>query len=276
MDALGDPDVEGVDAVAARRDELLAAVRDHAGRIASDLARVEGGDYGRRSFGTDAGEWTVEYEAGDLEYLRLEPRGGGETYVVSTKAAADPEPLAAALADYGAFVAAYNEYVASLHDTLDRVDDDFRAVEATDGVVAARDRVVERIETCATTMAGELRRYEGTDYGTSGARVDSTRWDLKWDADGVAYLRAGASNGVYLLSQYGPPSAADVREYAPRFGGFVEAYDDHVADLELDLQQVALQPDRAGPCVLVGGRRWDFVPAVPTPCEVLPDVSPHP
>lgn len=240
MEALRDLDVDDVAEIAARRDDLLAAVRDHAGQIAYDLARVEGGDYGQRSFTTDGGEWTVKYEAGDLEYLRFEPRGGGETYVVSTKQAADPEPLAEALADYGAFVAAYNDHVASLHGMLDDADDDFPAVETTEGVVAERDRIVERIETCANTMAGELRRYEGTDYGTYAARVDSTRWELKWDADGVSYLRAGGSNGVYLLSQYGPPSAADVREYAPRFGGFVEAYNDHVDDLELDLERVEL------------------------------------
>lgn len=240
MNALWDLEVDDVGAVAERRDEIVAAVRDHAGRIAYHLARVEGGDYGRRSFDTDGGEWTVKYEAGDLEYLRFEPRGGGETYVVSTKQAADPGPLAEALADYGAFVAAYNDHVATLDGTLDGVDDDFPAVEATDGVVAERDRIVGRIETCANTMAGELRCYEGTDYGTYAARVDSTRWELKWDVDGVSYLRAGGSDGVYLVSQYGPPSAADVKEYAPRFRGFVDAYNDHVADLERDLRQVEL------------------------------------
>jgi hypothetical protein len=40
---------------------------------------------------------------------------------------------------------------------------------------------------------------------------------------------------LHLLSKYGPPSASDVREYAPRFGGFVDAYNEHVAELEADL-----------------------------------------
>jgi len=238
MTLLQDVDVADASAVADRRSEILGAVRDHAGRIAYHLARVEGGDYGQRSFTTDEGEWTVKYEAGDLEYLRFEPRGGGETYVVSAKQAADPEPLARALTDYEAFVAAYNDHVDSLDGTLDDVDGSFPDVAATDGVVAERDRIVGRIEERCRTMAGELRRYEGTDYGSFSARVDSTRWELKWEEGDVSYLRAGGSNGVYLVSQYGPPSAADVREYAPRFGGFVDAYNDHVEDLELDLRQV--------------------------------------
>lgn len=240
MTLLEEMDIADVSAVAERREELLAALRDHAGRIAYHLARVEGGDYGQRSFTTDGGEWTVKYEAGELEYLRFEPRGGGETYVVSTKKAADPEPLARALADYEAFIAAFNEYVASLDGLLDDVDDAFPEVASTAGIVAERDRILERIEACCETMAGQLRRYEGTDYGTFSARVESTRWELKWEQEGASYLRAGGSSGVYVLSQYGPPSAADIREYAPRFDGFVEAYNDHVADLELDLQRVEL------------------------------------
>ena len=240
MEALRELDLEDVTVVADRRDDLLAAVRDHAGQIAYDLARVEGGDYGQRSFKTDAGEWTLKYEAGDLDYLRFAPRGGGETYVVSSKQAADPEPLAQALADYESFVAAYNDHVRSLDGMLDDVGSEFPRVEATDGVVAERDRILERVDSACATMAGELRRYEGTDYGTFTSRVGSTRWELKWDTDGVSYLRAGGSSGVYLVSQYGPPSAADVREYAPEFGGFVEAYNDHVAELELDLQQIEL------------------------------------
>lgn len=235
-----DVDVADPAAVADRREDVLAAVREHAGRLAYGLARLEGGDYGRRSFGTDAGEWTVSYEAGDLEYLRFEPRGGGETYVVSSKRAADPEPLARALSDYEAFVAAYNDYVDSLGGVLDDVECEFPDVHSTDGVAAERDRLLEVLEASCATMAGELRRAEGTEYGTFGARVDRTRWELKWDEDGVAYLRVGGSDGVYLCSQYGPPSATDVREYAPRFGGFVDAYNDHVDELELELRRVEL------------------------------------
>jgi hypothetical protein len=235
-----DVDIADVDAVAARRDDVLAAVRDHAGRVAYNLARLQGGDYGQRAFSTERGEWTVKYEAGDLEYLRYEPQGGGETYVVSTQQPADPKPLATALADYNAFIEAYNEYIRSLDGMLDEVKNGFPPVESTDTIVDERDRIVGRIEECCNTMAGELQRYEGTDYGTYSARVDSTRWELKWDLDGASYLRVGGSVGVYLVSQYGPPSANDIREYAPQFRGFVEAYNDHVADLELELQHVEL------------------------------------
>ena len=241
MTSFADLDLADVEAVAERREELLAAVRDHAGRIAYHMARVDGGDYGQRSFSTDDGEWTVKYEAGDLEYLRFEPRGGGETYVISTQRPPEPKPLAEALEDYPAFVAAYNDYVGSLAGLLDSVDGSFPSVESTESVVTERDRIVETIEACCDRMAGELRRYEGTEYGTFAARIDGTRWELKWDEDGASYLRAGGSGGVYVLSQYGPPSAADVREYAPRFGGFVEAYNGHVAELELDLETIEFE-----------------------------------
>ncbi len=235
-------DVSDIDAVTDRRTEILAAVGDHAGRIAYNVARVEGGDYGRRSFSTDRGEWTIKYEGGDLEFLLYEPRGGGETYVVSTQSPAEPGALSRALEDYGAFVAAYNEYVESLDGYLDDVVDvdSFPDVESTESAVVERDRIVDRIEACCARMAGELHRHEGTDYGTFAARVDGTRWELKRERDGVSYLRAGGSGGVYLLSQYGPPSATDVREYAPRFRGFLEAYNDHAADLRLDLETIEL------------------------------------
>lgn len=235
-----DLDVSDVAAVCDRREELLAAVRDHAGEIAYDVARVDGGDYGRRSFSTDRGEWTVKHEAGELEFLLYEPRGGGETYVVSTQSPADPESLARALEDYGAFVAAYNRYVDSIEGLLDGIEGSFPAVESTEPVVAERDRIAERIEACCGRMAGELHRYEGTDYGTFAARVDGTRWELKREHDAVSYLRAGGSGGVYVLSQYGPASATDIREYAPRFHGFVEAFNDHVDELAAGLERIEL------------------------------------
>ncbi len=233
-----DVPVDDVETITERRGEIIAAVESHAGRIAYNLARVEGGDYGRRSFSTDRGEWTVKYEAGDLEFLKYEPRGGGETYVVSTQQPAEPAALARALGDYEAFVRQYNAHVETIDGLLDGVDDFFPSVDSTDSVVEERDRIVERIEECCGRIAGELHRYEGTDYGTFSVRVESTRWELKRDHDAVSYLRAGGADGVYLLSQYGPPSATDVREYAPRFRGFVDAYNDHVEGLEADLRQI--------------------------------------
>ncbi|WP_276270709.1 hypothetical protein [Haloarcula litorea] len=226
--------------VADRRDELVAAVRDHAGQVAYHLARLQGGDYGQADVETDRGVWTVKYEGGDLEYLRFDPDRGDEVYVVSTKRDPEPGPLADALADYDAFVAGFADYVDSLSGVLDDVSTDFPAVESTEGVVAERDRVLDRVREVCDRIAAELHRYEGGDYGTFATRVDGTRWELKWDRDGAAYLRAGGSNGVYLLSQYEPPSAADIREYAPRFAGFVDAYNDHVEDLESDLATVEL------------------------------------
>lgn len=227
-------------AVAQQRDELVAAVRDHAGRVAYQLARLEGGDYGSATIDTDSAEWTVKYEAGDLEYLRFSPGRGDDVYVVSTKQPPEPDPLADALQDYDAFVAGFNDFVASHEGVLDDVDTDFPAVGSTDGVVAERDRVLGRIREVCDEIARQLQRYEGGDYGTFTERVDGTRWELKWDRDGAAYLRVGGSGGLYLLSQYEPPSATDIREYAPLFRAFVEAYNDHVDSLESDLATVEL------------------------------------
>ncbi|KOX92378.1 hypothetical protein AMS69_13460 [Haloarcula rubripromontorii] len=227
-------------AVAQQRDELVAAVRDHAGQVAYQLARLEGGDYGQADIETDRGEWTVKYEGGDLEYLRFSPSRGSDTYVISTKQPPEPEPLAAALADYDAFVAGFNDYVASLDGVLDDVSTEFPEIATTDGVVAERDRVLGRIREVCDRIARELQRYEGGDYGTFTERINGTRWELKWDTDGASYLRVGGSSGLYLLSQYEPPSAADIREYAPQFADFVDAYNEHVEDLESDLGTIEL------------------------------------
>jgi hypothetical protein len=224
-----------VDDVTARRDELVAAVRDHAGRMARDLARLQGGDYGREAFRTDDGTWTLKHEAGDLEFLRFE---GARTdvYVVSTKQAPDPGALATALGDYGAFVEAWDEWVAGYEGLLDGVPSEFPSPASTGEVAAERDRIVAVMRATADRMAGELHRCEGTDYGSFTARVDGTRWELKWEADRASYLRVGGEGGTYLLSQYGPPSAESVREYAPGFEGLVGELDEHVEELEAALK----------------------------------------
>lgn len=236
------PPIDPTDAsaVADRRDAVVAAVTDHAGRIAYQLARLEGGDYGQATVETDRGEWTVKYEGGDLSYLRFDPKRGSEVYVVSTKQPPEPGPLADALEDYEAFVEGFNDYVASLDGVLDDVPTAFPEVASTDAVVAERDRILGTIREVCDRIAAELHRYEGGDYGTYTARVEGTRWELNWDRDGVSYLRVGGSNGLYLLSQYQPPAAADIREYAPQFRAFVDAYNDHVEELESDLATIEL------------------------------------
>jgi len=227
-------------AVADKRDELVAAVTDHAGQIAYQLARLEGGDYGQTAIETDRGEWTLKYEAGDLSYLRFNPGRGEAVYVVSTKRPPEPGPLADALADYSAFVAGFNEHVASLDGLLDDVSTEFPAVASTDGAVVERDRVLDSIHDVCDRIARGLQRYEGSDYGTFTTRVGGTRWELNWDRDGVSYLRVGGENGIYLLSQYGPPAADDIRERAPQFPDFVRAYNEEVAELEASLERIEL------------------------------------
>jgi len=235
-----DLDIRDTDAVADRRDELVAAVRDHAGQIAYQLARLQGGDYGRETLSTSGGEWTVKHEAGELEFLLFSPTSGSDVYVVSTKQPPDPGALATALADYPNAVAAWNDHVASLSGVLDTVSAEFPEPDTTDGLVAERDRVLDAIRDACSVMAGEIYRYEGDDYGTFTARADGDRWELKWDEGAVSYLRVGGSGGVYLISQYDAPSALDVREYAEPFRGFVDAYNEFVAGVESDLASVDL------------------------------------
>ena len=237
-----DLDVRDTDAVADRRDDLVAAVRDHAGTIAYQLARLQGGDYGRQELSTPGGTWTVKHEAGELEFLLFSPKSGSDVYVISTKQPPEPADLSAALGDYANFVAAWNEWIDSLSGVLDDVHVDFPEPASTDGLVAERDRVLDAIREAASVMAGEIYRYEGDDYGTFTARVDGDRWELKWEEGAVSYLRVGGSGGLYLLSQYEAPSAVDVREHADAVRGFIEAYNEFVAEVESDLAAVELAP----------------------------------
>ena len=237
-----DLDVRDTDAVADRRDDLVAAVRDHAGTIAYQLARLQGGDYGRQELSTPGGTWTVKHEAGELEFLLFSPKSGSDVYVISTKQPPEPADLSAALGNYANFVAAWNEWVDSLSGVLDDVHVDFPEPASTDGLVAERDRVLDAIREAASVMAGEIYRYEGDDYGTFTARVDGDRWELKWEEGAVSYLRVGGSGGLYLLSQYEAPSAVDVREHADAVRGFIEAYNEFVTEVESDLAAVELAP----------------------------------
>ncbi|TMT85618.1 hypothetical protein E2L06_03020 [Haloterrigena sp. H1] len=235
-------DVERLDGIAERRDELAARVRAHAGEIARELAVLQGGDYGQETFDTDGGSWTIKYEAGDVQYLRFDPTSGSETYVVSSKQPPEPEALETAMADYGAFVAAYNEYVRSLDGLFADVPEEFPEIESTAELVAERDRIVERVREVGDAMAAQLHRYDG-EYGTYATTISGTRWELKWDGDVASYLRIGGSNGTYLLSQYGPPAATEVRRLAADVPAFVAAFNDHVDDLEADLAQVSFGGD---------------------------------
>ncbi|NHN60008.1 MULTISPECIES: hypothetical protein [Halorussus] len=231
VESAGDP--------AERRDEVVAQVREHAGTIARELALLQGGDYGERTFETDEGEWTVKYEAGDLQYLRFDG-GRTDTYVVSTKQPPDPEALETALEDYDAFVAAFNRHVRSLDGVLDEVPTDFPAVASTESVVAQRERILGRVRDVANKMAHQLYRYEGGDYGSFASRVAGDRWELKWEGGEASYLRVGGEGGIYLLSQYQPPSAPDVRNLAEDVPAFVEAFNEYVDDLDASLDGVSL------------------------------------
>jgi hypothetical protein len=225
-----------------QRTEILDAVTAHAGEIARELALLEGGDYGRRTFRTGRGEWTIKYEAGRLEFLLFESKGGAETYVVSTKQPPEPKALLDAMKEYDAFVEAYNDFVDSREGILDAVESEFPAVNSTATIVDERDQIVSAIREVATDIAQQCYRYEGTDYGMFATTVDGTRWELKWEEGQVSYLRVGGEGGVYLLSQYSPPSAPDVRSLAGDVGRFVEAFNESVDELEVDLEKVSFSP----------------------------------
>lgn len=231
--------IAGAGDAAAARDDVVARVRSHAGQIARELAVLQGGDYGQESFDTEAGTWTLKHEAGEVQYLRHKPRSGGEVYVVSTKQPPEPAALASAMADYDAFVAAFNDHVASFDGLLDGVPETFPEVASTADLAAERDRIVARIRDVCDAMAGQLYRHDG-EYGTFTARVSGTRWELKWEGEAASYLRVGGEGGTYLLSQYGQPPAPEVRRHAPDVAAFVGAFNDHVADLEADLESVSL------------------------------------
>ncbi|ERJ06828.1 hypothetical protein HLRTI_001087 [Halorhabdus tiamatea SARL4B] len=249
-----DSEIVGTEAAAERRDEVVAAVTEHAGRIARELARLQGGDYGQADFETDAGTWTLKYEAGDVQYLRFAGRGA-DVYVVSTQQPPEPDALATAMADYDAFVAAFNEHVCSLAGVLDDVGSDFPAVESVDALVAERERILGQMREATDAMARQLQRYEGGDYGTFATRVtdggdaagssrsrstSGSRWELKWEDGRTSYLRVGGEGGIYLLSQYQPPSARDLRAHAPDFPGFVAAFNEEIAAESDSLEDVSL------------------------------------
>jgi len=235
-----DADVVGTDAAATRRDEVVARVTDHAGRMARELSLLQGGDYGERAFETDRGTWTLKYEAGDVQYLRFAD-GRTETYVVSTQQPPDPEALADAMTDYANFVTSFNEYVKSLDGILADVPTEFPDVASTETVVAEREGILEQLWESANAMAGELHRYRGSNYGTFETRVDGTRWELNWEGGRAEYLRVGGESGIYLLSQYEPPSVRDLRAHVPEFRAFVDAFNEHVDGISAELQTVSLE-----------------------------------
>lgn len=251
-----DSEIVGTDTAAERRDEMVAEVTEHAGRIARELARLQGGDYGQADFETDVGTWTLKYEAGDVQYLRFDGRGA-DTYVVSTQQPPEPDALATAMADYDAFVTAFNEHVRSLEGVLDDVNSDFPAIESVDSVVAERERILGQMREATDAMARQLQRYEGGDYGTFAARVTDngdaagsgrgrstaaggSRWELKWEDGQTSYLRVGGEGGIYLLSQYQPPSTRDLRAHASGFSGFVAAFNEEIAAESESLETVSL------------------------------------
>ena len=185
---------------------------------------------------TEDGYLTAE---GEIDFAPAEET----VIVVDSRASLPSGPVAVPFSDRddaAAFVDAYDEYVAAAEETLAGVTTEVPEARTTENAVAERRRVLDRVEELCDRIAGELHRFEGGDYGTYAERIDGLRWELNWDRDGVSYLRVGGSDGVYLVSQYQPPAASDVRQFVPKFPAFVDAYNEHVADLEATLEPVEL------------------------------------
>ena len=233
------PAYEDVREIADRQAAVRTAVREHAGEIARSLAVLNGGDYGSETFETDAGSWTLKYDAGDVDYLRYEPRSGEDTYVVTDREPPSTDRLVDALADYDAFVDAFASHVDATDGLLDEVDTDFPAVASTAELAADRDRLCGRIRAVADEMAGQLARIDG-EYGTFATTISGTRWELKWDEERASYLRVGGSDGTYVLSQYSPPTPRELARHVEDVPDFVAAFNDHVGDLESELAGVSL------------------------------------
>jgi len=233
-----DTAIEDAAEVATRRDEVADRVRTHAGQMARELAVLQAGDYGQETFDTDGGTWTLKYEAGDIQYLRFEPRSGSEIYVVSSKQPPEPGQLETAMADYENFVTAFNDHITGFDGLLDATPEEFPPIESTAELVAERDRIAKQIRTVADAIACECHRYDGA-YGTYATTVSGQRWELKWDGDVASYLRVGGSDGTYLVSQYGPAAAPDIRRLAPDVPAFVDAFNTYVDELEADLSHVS-------------------------------------
>jgi len=147
------------------------------------------------------------------------------------------------MADYGRSSRPTTSTSARSRGILADVSDEFPEAESTAELVAERDRIVERIRDVCNAMASQLHRYDGGEYGTYATTISGTRWELKWEEDLASYLRVGGSDGVYLLSQYGPPAAPEVRRLAGDVPAFVADFNEHVADLKADLAQVSFGDD---------------------------------
>lgn len=120
-DVMEDAEVAETAEIVERRNEIATRVREHASRTARRLALLDGGDYGTHSFSTDGGEWTLKYEAGDVEYLRFKPKSGSGIYAVSTKQPPEPDALATPMDDCPALIESYNEHVRELNEGLSEV-----------------------------------------------------------------------------------------------------------------------------------------------------------
>jgi len=116
---------------------------------------------------------------------------------------------------------------------------EFPEPDSTDGVVAERDRVLDRVRETCSVMAGDIYRYEGDDYGTFTARRRRPMGAEVGRGGRLVPPSGRLRRPLYPLAVRGAVGGrrARVRRLVP---GFVDAYNEFVATLESDLAAVEL------------------------------------
>jgi len=229
-----------VESLTDQRENLLSLVADHADKIASAIARVTGGEYGKYSFSVDGGVWVIKHEGKAAEYLRFEPddEGASDVYVVSSKS--DPDDVVAlvqALEHYPALITSVNEWVDRQERTLSDVETELAdlSVDAdVDAVVDSRDNVVDAIREVADRLASAILDVKDGGYGTMSSTVDGDKWELKWDGSSAEWLRIGGRRGDYIVSGKSKPSPQTLAKHAHNLPQFVANVEGRLESQELD------------------------------------------
>jgi hypothetical protein len=114
------PEIAAVDSVVAERERILSRMRDACDRMAGQLQRAEGGDYGSFSARVGSSRWELKWEDGRASYLRVGGEGG--VYLLSQYQPPAPADVRTYAADVRGFVAAFNDHVAEMSEGLSTVE----------------------------------------------------------------------------------------------------------------------------------------------------------
>ena len=113
------PEVASTDAVVAERDRIVGRIREVATRMAGELHRAEGTNYGTFRARVDGARWELKWEDGRPSYLRVGGEGG--VYLLSQYQPPAPRDLRDRAEDVRGFVEAFNEHVREISAELETV-----------------------------------------------------------------------------------------------------------------------------------------------------------